>query len=243
MKTVRFVEKHLSCFFLLFIASLAFGCDDEKEDDIAVPADTFTYEFESGAEGWKGGFADYPKDWDTTRFEFVYQHTNLPAAVNNSGKAMLISGRNISDDLFMFMKKQITGLEPNQTYKATFMVELASMYPEESVGIGGSPGSSVYLKVGGTTAEPMPVVMEDDIRMNIDKGGQSLGGKDMVVVGTIGIAGDQSKYTLIQRDNGQNPVEVTADSNGSLWVIVGTDSGFEGTTRLYYNTIEVKLVP
>ncbi|MHA6248499.1 hypothetical protein ACXYMU_11220 [Pontibacter sp. CAU 1760] len=243
MKTIVFTKKSFTGYLLLLLAYFTLGCDDDKGGDIAVPAETFTYMFDSGPEGWEGGFADYPKDWDTARFEFVYQHADLPAEVNSSGKSMLISGRNISDDLFMFMKKQITGLEPNKTYKATFVVELASMYLEKSVGIGGSPGGSVYLKAGGTTTEPMPVVVEDDVRMNIDKGGQSLGGKDMVKLGTIGIAGDESKYTLIQRDNKQNPVSITTDGNGSLWVIIGTDSGFEGTTRLYYNTIEVKLAP
>ena len=121
------------------------------------------------------------------------------------------------------------------------MVELASKYPEESVGIGGSPGASVYLKAGGSAIEPMPVEEGDDIRMNIDKGNQSQGGQDMVVLGNIGIPGNEFEYQLIQRDNRQNPVHIKTDSNGSMWLVVGTDSGFEGTTTLYYNTVEVKL--
>lgn len=167
---------------------------------------------------------------------------SLPAGVSEEGMAMKISGRNISDDLFMFMKKQITGLEPNHTYNVTFQVELASMYPEQSVGIGGSPGASVYLKAGGATAEPVPVEKDGYIRMNIDKGGQSQGGEAMVVLGNIGIPGEDFSYQLIRRDNLQNPVQVTTDSTGSLWVLVGTDSGFEGTTTLFYNTVEVSLL-
>jgi len=34
---------------------------------------------------------------------------------------------------------------------------------------------------------------------------------------------------------------VSADSSGELWLVVGTDSGFEATTTIYYNLIKVKL--
>jgi hypothetical protein len=35
----------------------------------------------------------------------------------------------------------------------------------------------------------------------------------------------------------------TASSAGDLWLLVGTDSGYEGTTSLYYQRIEVELIP
>jgi hypothetical protein len=224
------------------LAVLSFGCKDD--DDFVNPDSSFSFDFEQSAEGWEGGMADYPKDWDKSRFEFQFERASLPESVGEDGMAMMISGRNISDDLFMFMKKQVTGLEPNHTYNATFQIELASSYPEESVGIGGSPGGSVYLKAGGSTIEPMPIEVEgagNNIRMNIDKGGQSEGGEDMVVLGNIGIPGNEFVYQLIERSNPQNPVPITTDSNGNLWLIIGTDSGFEGTTTLYYNTVEVEL--
>lgn len=34
---------------------------------------------------------------------------------------------------------------------------------------------------------------------------------------------------------------VTADENGRLWVFIGTDSGFEGKTMLYFNNVQVLL--
>lgn len=36
---------------------------------------------------------------------------------------------------------------------------------------------------------------------------------------------------------------VTATDDGELWLIVGTDSGFEGRTELYYQRIDVTLTP
>ncbi|MDX5436505.1 MAG: hypothetical protein LPK03_04885 [Pontibacter sp.] len=238
------MKTNIKLLFLCALAIIGFGCNDDDDGRTARPVESFNYTFEENAEGWEGGVSDYPADWDTSRLEFRFGRTDLPPSVSEDGMAMRISGRNISDDLFMFMKKQVTGLEPNHTYRVTFQIELASQYLEQSAGIGGSPGASVYLKAGGSATEPMPVEMEEagnNVRMNIDKGGQSQGGADMVVLGNIGIPGEVSEYQLIQRDNLQNPIQITTDSNGSLWLIVGTDSGFEGTTTLYYNSINVEL--
>lgn len=229
--------KAIGTIFLLCALAFSAGCDDD--DELQSPDSVFMYDFEQGDQGWQGGIADFPKDWDQSRFEFEFVHDHLPAEVDEEWKAMRISGRNLSDDLFMFMKKQLTGLKPNHTYDVTFQIELASQYPEASVGIGGSPGASVYLKAGGSATEPIPVEAGDYIRMNIDKGNQAQGGEDMQVLGTIGIPGEEFRYQLIQRDNLQNPIEITTGSNGSLWLIIGTDSGFEGTTTLYYNSVEV----
>jgi hypothetical protein len=40
-----------------------------------------------------------------------------------------------------------------------------------------------------------------------------------------------------------DPSVVITDDNGSVWLIVGTDSGFEGTTRLFYTEIEAHFSP
>ncbi|GAB3525916.1 hypothetical protein GCM10027443_00520 [Pontibacter brevis] len=227
-------------YLLSLLAVLSFGCNKDDED-IPLPAHILLYNFEQNAQGWQGGMADFPKDWDQEKLEFDFAHEFLPAEVNKNGMGMMLSGRNMSDDLFLFMKKKVTGLKPNYTYRATFQVEFASKYPEASFGIGGSPGASVYLKAGGAPVEPMAVEEGDDIQMNIDKGNQAQGGKHMVVLGSIGIPGQEEKYQLVRRNNLLKPVQITTDATGSLWLIVGTDSGFEGTTTLYYNSVEVTL--
>lgn len=232
-----FVISHIFLFFSWWMLA---GCQREKEEDPG-PAQTITYTFEESTEGWTGGFTDYPVGWEEERLEFIFEHAALPAEVNQDGKALKISGRNLSDDLFLFVKKEISGLEPNHTYLLSVQVELASQYPEQSVGIGGSPGASVYVKAGGSSLEPRSVANGDNYRLNLDKGNQSQGGEDLVVIGTVGIPGSEFTYRLIGRDNLQQPVRVKSDAAGRLWVIIGTDSGFEGTTTLYYNTIAVTL--
>jgi putative lipoprotein len=39
-----------------------------------------------------------------------------------------------------------------------------------------------------------------------------------------------------------SPLSVTTDASGGMWLIVGTDSGFEGLTALYYSRISYTLV-
>ena len=47
---------------------------------------------------------------------------------------------------------------------------------------------------------------------------------------------------MIKRlDNTENALQTISDADGRLWVIIGTDSGFEGLTTLYYGTVSVVL--
>lgn len=223
-----------SCMAVVFLLT---AC---QKDEVNKPGDenTYTYTFEKSTEEWSSGFADYPVSEDN-RFELSFRRTSLPAPLDQSQMALEISGRNLSDDLFMFIKRKITGLAPGATYQLVLDIELASNAPENSVGIGGSPGSSVYLKAGATREEPKAVQEGDEWAMNIDKGNQSQGGKNMMVLGHVGTDKEEFEYTLISRNNTGTPFSITADDHGELWVIIGTDSGFEGATTLYYNRIEL----
>ena len=49
------------------------------------------------------------------------------------------------------------------------------------------------------------------------------------------------EYRVKTLDNAGRPFEAVSDADGSLWLIVGTDSGFEGPTMLYYAEISVAL--
>ena len=50
-------------------------------------------------------------------------------------------------------------------------------------------------------------------------------------------------YELLEQTSSGRDFEVTADGDGVVWFIVGTDSGFEGLITLYYDTISVVLEP
>ena len=238
MKTTNLIS-------LLMIASLSLACE-WANDDTSKPGVEHHYEFNKDMEGWVGGFADLPEDGQEI-YDLEISHSPLPEEIEPSSGSIKVQGHNRSDDLFMFLKKQITGLTPSTTYQITFDIELASQYPEAAPGAGGSPGGSVYLKAGATAEEPLPVAEDNSrvpfLRMNIDKGNQSQEGADMFNIGTVGIENEEYRYELIQRGNSDRPFSATTDADGNLWLVVGTDSGFEGLTVLYYNSIKVRLEP
>ena len=141
----------------------------------------YDYDFGSDAEGWTVGFADLPVDFDQSIFELDHGHRTLPDGLEGSG--IYVQGHNRSDDLFIFLKKQVGGLRPNAAYVVSVSLSLATNVPTATFGIGGSPGESVFVKAGASTVEP---VAEEErnryLRMNIDKGNQANGGEDMMVL-------------------------------------------------------------
>ncbi|MEX2513054.1 MAG: hypothetical protein WD398_09120 [Cyclobacteriaceae bacterium] len=226
----------------LFIG-LILSFSDCIEDENPMKTE-MAFTFNEGMNGWEGGFADLPVDGLDT-YELDVSVQQLPDETGSNDKAIKIEGRNMSDDLFMFLKRKVDGLKPLATYEVQFDIELASQYPEESMGIGGSPGGSVFLKAGASNIEPVPEEVEEAsatyLRMNIDKGNQSQDGPDMLGLGTIGIEGEDFEYELIRRGNPNEPFIITTDETGSIWFVIGTDSGFEGKTTLYYREIKVIL--
>jgi hypothetical protein len=221
------------CLFLLALVSCSGGYEKEYQ---------FTYTFNEDQEDWITGFADLPADYDPVIYELDSGWSELPSDLE--GNTIYLSGHNRSDDLFMFLKVQIDGLKPNTTYQVYFSIDLASNTPEGMMGIGGSPGESVYVKAGATTDEPQVITDDQDwLRMNIDKGNQASEGEDMINLGTLAnpnidldtFTGEE--YAIMTLDNQDRTFTVTTDNDGSVWVIVGTDSGFEGPTSVYYDKI------
>lgn len=202
----------------------------------------FEFMFETDAEGWTGDFADLPADFDQSTFELDSGFQALPEGLDGNG--FYIQGHNRSDDLFMYLKRQVDGLQPSTEYQITIEIELATNVPGGSFGIGGSPGESVFVKAGASANEPTQAPDTSGwLRSNIDKGNQSNGGSEMVVIGNVShpeVVGDEYKIKTLT--NERFPSLVTTDSNGSVWLIVGTDSGFEGLTSLYYSRISYKFV-
>ncbi len=228
---------------LLLACAVTASCASTQEADEQEAVEAgFSFTFEDGAEGWTAGFADYPVDFDPSIYELDSGHRPLPDGLEGHG--LYIQGHNRSDDLFMFFKRQVGGLRPGAEYSAVLSLDLATNVAEGLVGIGGSPGESVFVKAGASVE---PVTPEDEsgyFRMNIDKGNQSNGGESMVVVGHVAHpAVTGVEYRLKSLDNSGRPVSVTADGEGRLWLIVGTDSGFEGLSALYYARISCTLTP
>jgi hypothetical protein len=207
------------------------------------PVRRLDFDFTDGPEGWIPQFADYPQG-AAEGYHLISGFRPLPAPLDG-GSGIFISGHNLSDDLFMFLKRKVREFDPGTRYRLSFTVEFATNAPMGCSGAGGAPGESVYLKVGASTEEPVTTVDEDGLlRLNIDKGNQSTGGANAVVIGNVANSlpcqQDVRRYQL-KRLETTEPVSVTADANGSFWLLVGTDSGYEGVTSIYYTHITVEV--
>ena len=107
--------------------------------------------------------------------------------------------------------------------------------------MGGSEGESVFAKAGASNVEPRSVVDQLGwLRMNIDKGNQSQSGVNAVVIGNVAnstLCEQNIRRYEIKQLRTPRAVLVTTDGVGSAWLLVGTDSGFEAVTSLYYTRI------
>ncbi|GAB2787742.1 hypothetical protein GCM10027275_35750 [Rhabdobacter roseus] len=222
---------------LLVSVSACTDKDGDVEAFVIVESD-----FEAGADGWTGQYAEYGTEQGEDIMEFKFARTTLPEPLDTTKRALRIQSHNRSDDVFMYLKRKVTGLDPNRTYSLTMEVDFATNAPEGSVGIGGSPANSVYMKAGASPNEPVKTLDANDFYVvNIDKGQQATGGTEMVVIGDISNGEDEPVYTLVKRNNFTEPVSVKPNTRGEIWLCVGTDSGFEGLTVLYYDRIKATL--
>lgn len=227
------------------LAGLLAGCSPtgptEPGDEVVA------FDLTVGDHGWEGGFADYAAD-QVASVDPVFGRRELPADLDVRGEALFMAGTNVSDDLFMFLRRPIADLEPEVPYEVRFEVEIATRAPSGCAGAGGAPGEAVTLKAGATPERPRVVPAEDGgeetfLVMNVDKGEQASGGPDAVVLGDIANGSTACLEPEWRRKTLRSdlPVRTRTDAEGHLWLLVGTDSGFEGRTGLFYLRIRAVL--
>lgn len=203
----------------------------------------YTFAFQNGSLGWAGDFADYPAG-EEDFYQLEYGFSRLPAHLDPARPfALVLAGRNYSDDLCMFLRRKVSGLSPNTDYAVRLRVRVASNAPAGAVGIGGAPGESVALKAG--VALERPVANPVTRLLNIDKGNQSVGGEDAMVLGNIAVPTSISvpRYRFKVLSNRNDPFLFRTDATGAAWLFVATDSGFEGYTRLMVTRVSAEFTP
>jgi hypothetical protein len=228
--------KKRSHIFLLALNILFFvlaGCSSNS----GIEQLEIVNDFSESDDGWESGFADLPSG-KKADFELESGRKELPSGIDGFG--MYLQGHNRSDDLFMYLTKQVTDLKPSTTFRVTFNIDLVTNVPSGWMGIGGAPGESVYLKVGASDHQP---IVEDNgngfLELNVDKGYQSNGGSEMFVIGNVASEDVMDETHFVIKSLFDEGFEFTSDEDGNLWLIIGTDSGFEGLTTLYYSQIQV----
>lgn len=227
---------------LIFLVTGAFA-----QESTHVYTKTYKFIF-SKKEFFRVSYADYPQG-DEVFYELGYDRAApLPAEISSPLTALKITGNNHSDDLFMYAYKKISGLKPDTRYHVSFSLEFASNAPTGSAGSGGSPGDSVYVKIGAVCKKPERYVDDQGyFRMVLDKGNQAEDGKDMILIGDVGVETANHVYrlkTLPYLPNEQireklADYSVVSNKRGEVWVVLGTDSGFESTSTIFYTNLVI----
>ena len=108
--------------------------------------------------------------------------------------------------------------------------------------MGGAPGESVFVKVGASLDEPDTFVAADNhFRLSVDKGNQGSDGADGISIGNIVKPTNEilPLFAFKTVEHPDKPFFLTTDSSGAAWVFVGTDSGFESLSTIYYSRIRI----
>ncbi|MBS0615347.1 MAG: hypothetical protein JSR58_02190 [Verrucomicrobia bacterium] len=206
---------------------------------LACYAKTLDFSFAQDNAGWVGEFSDFHLGSEVD-YELEWGWVNVPEM---NSKAMFLSGNNHSDDLFMFIKRSLTDLKPNTAYNLFFTVDIVADVPVgHNAGIGGSPGGSVFFKVGASPIEPQRLLKDNFYYLNVDKGNQGQGGKNAIVVGNLQRTAPTGRFYPKEFKNTM-PLSMTTDSEGKLWIFLGTDSGYEGSTTYFITKVSVQLEP
>lgn len=197
-----------------------------------------TFDFNQNDGGFTPIFSDYPNERGVEEFyELRSGHEEVPIA--EAGKGLFLSGNNHSDDLFMGYYKDLSGLVPETEYQFTVRFQLATNVENDMIGIGGAPGESVFVKCGVASKEPENSLDSlNHFCLNIDKGSQSTSGSDMIVVGNLAKE-EINRPGEYEFNEIETKVIARTDEAGTAYLVIGTDSGFEGVTSYYLDDISV----
>jgi PKD repeat protein len=210
-----------------------------------VPVEmTFHYDFSQGAHGWEPGFADVaPEKVDDVGFASGVR--DLPEYLGST-PALWYTGSNFADDLFMFFTTRLEGLAPDTEYDVVFTVGFASMWYVGQPGAGGSPADAVWIRAALAPEEfRVEPGYQHSLRIYPGVGNMSHDdGENGIPLGNIAKPDDgTADWVLLEHTSGAGSFSATADAEGNLWALFGTDSGFEGINEIYYTHLTIELVP
>lgn len=194
---------------------------------------TVLTDFTKGTDGWEADASDFTSE--TAPSEFLKEPRQ---------RGFYFSAHNRSDDVFLFLRRRLE-VAPNRPYRVSYSVTFASPEGSGCPGAGGSPGESVFMKLGLTATKPVVQQQDGYFGLSADKGQQSEAGKESVILGNVANGGPctEPKQFLSITRKGAYPHIVRSNAAGELWAFVGTDSGYEGLNMLYYERVELTLTP
>ena len=226
------MKKYLTSAKLVLLLSLS-ACNSEERNNVD-PVRTMISEFQTGVEGWTGDYALYNRA-DTTKVAFAIERDSLPSDIDSLRWGLRLEGTNVGDSIFLFLKKEIAGLNPEKTYNVSFDINLASNFPD----LPGATGKNISLKAGASATEPVKKLLSGYYNVSIKKGLWNQDGAEMSIIGDVVNNSARAVYQLVNRNSSSKNISVKPGSDGKIWVCIGEDTRFKGRTVLYYDMIKV----
>lgn len=219
--------------------SLLAGCDTKSTEEPGGKKIVFQADFAEDSQGFEPIFADYSIDDDgLDKYGMEFRYDEIPVSGEES-YGLYIASSNRSDDIFMGYVKELAGFDASTEYTFDISFKLATKVEGGLMGIGGSPGEAVFVKTGIASEYPIVGTAEDGVEriINVDIGSQSQGGNDLAVVGDMTKPDGVAEGFVFKEIS----IACTAKANaeGHVYLIIGTDSGFEGFTEYYLDDITV----
>ena len=203
-----------------------FGCNSQMESDSVDLLSSF--DFESGIQDWQGGISDYPLD-SAENLVYLLDYDRVPSSSVLDGNGLNISADNPNGDLFYYFTRKVDGLMPNIVYKLDFEFLVYTQLLTLSKNLS---NEDIYLKIGAVNFEPQlkQLTWRDNtqyVSLNVDKGDtNSEGGEDLVNIGSIKrFTSEQAE--VISGNTYDFEIFAKSDINGSLWLMIGVDSGIK----------------
>jgi hypothetical protein len=227
------------CTLLLFLNSCSL--DSMRPPTILVSKFTF----EQDVEGWQPSYTNYaPSSEDSFKFSFTYTKFHV---ASDTVRAMVQTAYNKNSKLFMYVKRQISGLTPNKTYSITIKVHLYSQLRVPFTGDTTSNSKGSFLKVGVFRNEPINDTIPDSlitgeyiIIPGFDPGQVTTDGADMIYVGKISFTGVNQSPDFLEATNTGKEILETADNDGKVWIVIGVDTNIPVYQSIYYSGIGIQ---
>lgn len=113
------MKKWMSYSCIALATVLTWACDKgEISSNVSMVSS-----FENGFDGWSVDLAEYNTSMDSSTIEFKYAIAKMPS--DSTKKGLRVQSHNRSDDMFMYAKKKISGLDSKKPTKFSLILNLA----------------------------------------------------------------------------------------------------------------------
>ena len=222
------------------------GCLNNS-DEPSNPLLVSTSVFAEDSEGWEAQFSEYePGLEDSLKLSFTHDKFMATESIGEV-TAVVQSGYATNSDLYMYIKRQISGFKPNTSYSVVFTLELFAQLNENFSGNMSDDNNGSFLKAAVYTEEPDTLIV-DDIKnpgkkiviTNFSKGDGPTIGPNMALIGKLEHTSlNESPLLLIGTSDGDDLLGTT-DNDGKMWMMIGVDTNQPIYQSIFYSFIGIQ---